>query len=253
MNFAEKVILITGACSDFGMALARYLSQHGASLALTERNVERLEMIGVECDGPDIPEPLCLVADISKEIDQVWVINETISHFGKLDVLINNAEVVEVGNLETATLEQFDRIMNTNVRALVNLTQLAVPHLEKTKGNVLNVSNAVTTMWQTGVVNYCMSKAAVDQFTRVAALELAVKHIRVNAVNPGAFVSEASMEADVDRVAHKEFLNHCEKYQGQKKGVVKDAIKTACFLIRCVKICLVVYFHIWFVMITTTI
>ena len=185
MNFTDKVILITGACSEFGTALARYLSQHGASMALTEKNVERLEHIGVECDGPDIPEPLCLVADISKEIDQMWVINETVNHFGKLDILINNAEVLEVGSLETATMQQYDRIMATNVRSMVNLTQLAIPHLEKTNGNILNISNMASTKPNGSTLVYCMSKAAVDHFTRVSALELASKRIRVNAVNPG--------------------------------------------------------------------
>jgi len=64
-----------------------------------------------------------------------------VSHFGRLDVLVNNAGILEMGTIETSTLEQYDRVFNTNVRSIYNLTQLAVPHLIKSKGNIVNVSS----------------------------------------------------------------------------------------------------------------
>ncbi|KYN26966.1 putative L-xylulose reductase [Trachymyrmex cornetzi] len=99
---------------------------------------------------------------------------------------LNNAAIVEFGSIETPSLEQYDNTFNVNVRSVFQLTTLAVPHLIKTKGNIVNVSSVAGLRPQKNNLPYCMSKAALDQFTRCVALELASRQVRVNSVNPGA-------------------------------------------------------------------
>lgn len=117
------------------------------------------------------------------------MISETIKKYNRLDVLINNAGILESGTIETTSLEQFDRVMSTNIRSIYNLTMLAVPHLIKTQGNIVNISSVNGIRSFPGVLAYNISKAAVDQFTRCVALELALKNVRVNSVNPGVTVT----------------------------------------------------------------
>lgn len=181
MDFENKVVLITGASSGIGEATSKYFANLGASLVLTGRKSEQLERVGNECKG----NPLLLIADVTKVEDNQRVIDETIAKYGKLDVLVNNAGILANGSIENTSLQQYDEIMNTNVRAVYHLTMLAVPHLIKSKGNIVNVSSVAGNRSFPGILAYGMSKAAIDQFTRCTALELAPKQVRVNAVNPG--------------------------------------------------------------------
>lgn len=185
MNFEQQVVLITGASSGIGEATAKYLSNLGASLVLTGRNSEHLTRVGEACEAISKTTPLLLIADVTNIDDNKRVIDETIAKYGKLDVLINNAGILSNGSIENTSLQQYDEIMNTNVRAVYHLTMLAVPHLIKSKGNIVNVSSVAGNRSFPGILAYGMSKAAIDQFTRCTALELAPKQVRVNAVNPG--------------------------------------------------------------------
>lgn len=113
--------------------------------------------------------------------------SETIEKYGHLDILINNAGFSIYGSIETLTMEHYDSIMATNVRGAVQLTQLAVPYLIETKGNIVNISSAAGIMPIPQACVYSMSKAALDQFTKCVAMDLASKQIRCNSVNPGKF------------------------------------------------------------------
>ncbi|EGI66780.1 PREDICTED: tropinone reductase 2-like [Acromyrmex echinatior] len=183
MSFAGKVVLITGASSGIGAETAIHFAQLGASLSITGRNKHNLEKVAEQCGKS---KPFIVTGDLANENDVKNIIDSTIKHYGKLDVLVNNAGIVGFGNIETPSLEQYDNIMNVNVRSVFQLTALAVPHLSKTKGNIVNVSSVAGLRPLRNHLSYCMSKAALDQFTRCVALELASRQVRVNAVNPGA-------------------------------------------------------------------
>ncbi|KAK9693370.1 hypothetical protein QE152_g34243 [Popillia japonica] len=206
--FKNKVVLITGASSGIGAATAKHFSTLGASLSLTGRNVENLNKIAEQCAGE--VKPLLIIADMTKESDVESIIKKTIEHFGRLDVLVNNAGVIETGGIENTSLEQYDRIFNTNVRSVYHLTMLAVPHLEKAKGNIVNVSSVTGIRASAGVLSYCMSKAAIDHFTECVALDLAPKQIRVNSVNPGVIVTELHKRGGLNEEQYAEFLNRCK-------------------------------------------
>jgi len=209
MAFKGKVVLITGASSGIGASTAERFAEEGAWLVLVGRNKENLNTVADKCTSfNDAPKPLQIVADLSKDADVVNCIETTIREFKKLDVLVNNAGILDCGTIETTTLEQYDTVMNTNVRAIFHLTHLAVPHLIKTKGNIVNVSSVNGIRSFPGVLVYNMSKSAVDQFTRCCALELAGKGVRVNSVNPGVVLTAIHKRGGMDDESYAKFLEH---------------------------------------------
>lgn len=106
MAFAGKVILITGASSGIGAATAVHFSQLGALLSLTGRNLQRLNEVAERCK-PN--KPLVITGELNNEKDVENIVKSTIKHYGKLDVLVNNAGILESGSIENTSLEQYDR------------------------------------------------------------------------------------------------------------------------------------------------
>ena len=106
MSFLKKVVLITGASSGIGAEIAIYLAQLGALLSITGRNKHNLEKVAEQCGQS---KPFIIMADLANENDVKNIIDLTIKHYGKLDVLINNAAIFELGSIETASLEQYDK------------------------------------------------------------------------------------------------------------------------------------------------
>lgn len=124
------------------------------------------------------------MADVTKDAQRI--VDETVRHFGKLDVLVNNAAILALDEIDNLDLAVFDRIFDTNVRSVMQLTHLAIPHLEQTKGNIINISSVAGLKAIPQFISYSMSKAALDHFTRLVAVGLAPKRIRVNSINPAA-------------------------------------------------------------------
>ena len=133
---------------------------------------------------------------------------KTVNRFTRLDVLVNAAGIIGSGTVENTTLDDWDTMMDINLRSIFRLMQLAVPHLEKTKGAIVNVSSVTGLRAFPGVLAYCVSKAGVDQLTRCAALELAPKGIRVNAVNPGVVRTNLHKRSGMDDAAYARFVEH---------------------------------------------
>ncbi|CAB0005524.1 unnamed protein product [Nesidiocoris tenuis] len=202
-NFQGKVVLVTGASSGIGAETARQFASLGASLAITGRNAENLQNVAKDCGQKNV---LIVVGDVSVEEDAERIIRETIDKFGRLDVLVNNAGILENGGIKDTSLAQYDRIMAVNMRAVYHLTMLAVPHLIKTKGNIVNLSSVAGTRSFQNILSYCISKSALDQLTRCTALELAADGVRVNAVNPGVISTPIFERAGMQDQAVKEYL-----------------------------------------------
>ncbi|KAK6644246.1 hypothetical protein RUM43_000513 [Polyplax serrata] len=231
MKFDGKVVLITGASSGIGAATAVHFASQGALLSLTGRNQNNLLKVADECKMTGKKDVLTIASDVTNESDVKRIIDETIRNYGKLDVLVNNAGILESGTIENTSLDQYDRVFNTNVRSIYHLTMLAVPHLIKTKGNIVNVSSVAGTKSFPGVLSYCMSKAAVDQFTTCVALELASQGVRVNSVNPGVIVTEIHKRSGMNEAAYKSFLDHCkETHALGRPGEAKEVASVITFL-----------------------
>jgi len=232
MNFNGKVVLITGASSGIGAGAAEYFANLGATLALTGRNADNLNKTIENCvTAEGTPRPLPIIGDITIESDAKMIIEKVIQTFGKLNVLINNAGILDRGTIETTSLEQYDKVMNTNVRSLYYLTMLAVPHLIATKGNVVNVSSVNGIRSFPGVLAYNISKSAVDQFTRCVALELAPKGVRVNSINPGVIITDIHRRGGLNDEEYEIFLEHSHTTHALgRPGNVEETAAAIAFL-----------------------
>jgi NAD(P)-dependent dehydrogenase (short-subunit alcohol dehydrogenase family) len=153
-------------------------------------------------------EPSALALDVTSDADVRKAFDEAIEQAGRLDVLVNAAGHISTGTIENTSLPQWDAMMNVNLRSVFNLMQLASPHLIKTKGSIVNISSVTGLRSFPGVLAYCVSKAGVDQLTRCAALELAAKGVRVNAVNPGVVVTEIHKRGGMSEADYDKFLEH---------------------------------------------
>ncbi|XP_028173476.1 uncharacterized protein LOC114362323 [Ostrinia furnacalis] len=210
--FAGKVVLLTGASSGIGAETALHFAKQEAILALVGRNKDNLEKAAKKCEevSPKKLKPITIIADVNNETDLERVINTTIEQLKQIDVLVNNAGIMTSGSIETTSLEQYDKIMTTNVRAPYYLTMLAVPHLLKTKGNIVNVSSVAGVRSFPNILAYCVSKSALDQFTRCVALELGPKGVRVNAVNPGVVITEIHMRGGMSEKDYEAYIEKCK-------------------------------------------
>lgn len=203
-----KVVLVTGASSGIGRAAAVLFANDGATVVAAARNESELTDLskGTKKGAKGGIKPH--LADLT-ELSQIErLINETIDNHGQIDVVVNSAGIIKMGSIETTTLDDWDRLMQINLRSVFQLTQMCVPHLAATKGNIVNVSSVAGTRSFPNVLAYCVSKAAIDQFTRCTALELAPKGIRVNAVNPGVVVTNLHKRSGMEDDAYQKFLEH---------------------------------------------
>ncbi len=203
----DKVVLITGASSGIGRATALKFASEGAKVALAARRAEALVEV-VRSIESSSGQAIAVVADVTREADIERVVRETVQTFGELDVLVNAAGIFATGTVETTALEDWDHMMNLNVRAPFYLIQRAMPYLIERKGNVVNVSSVTGIRAFPGILSYCTSKAAVDQLTHCVALEVADKGVRVNAVNPGVVVTHLHRSGGMDEEAYAAFLEH---------------------------------------------
>ncbi|XP_017873435.1 PREDICTED: uncharacterized oxidoreductase TM_0325-like [Drosophila arizonae] len=230
-NFKDKVIIVTGASSGIGAATAVHLASLGGLLVIVGRNVEKLKETADNILSVGGAPALQVQADMDKEADVEQIMAATLKQYGRLDVLINNAGIIEMATIETTSLAQYDRVMNTNVRAVYQLTMLATPELIKTKGSIVNVSSVCGLRAFPGVLAYNMSKSAVDQFTRCVALELAPKGVRVNSVNPGVIITELQKRGGLNDENYAKFLERSkETHALGRPGNVEEVAAAIAFL-----------------------
>ena len=201
MEFEGKVALVTGATGGIGLATAKKLAEAGARVAAAGRNQQALA-------GLDAGSIRCYRAELNNEKEAEAMVRQVIKDFGGIDILVNSAGIIAFGTIEDTSLANYDVMMNTNVRSLFHVTQLALPSIIERQGNIVNVSSVTGLCSYPGVLAYCISKAAVDQMTRCAALELAPKGVRVNAVNPGVVRSDLQKRGGLSEERYAAFLEH---------------------------------------------
>ena len=202
-----RAALVTGATSGIGRATALRFAEAGARVALVGRSAEGLREVAgqlVERGGAAVE----VRADVTDDGEARRAVAEAVENLGGLDVLVNAAGIIGNGTIEDTTLADWDAMMNVNLRSVFHLMQMSVPFLEERPGNVVNVSSVTGLRAFPGVLAYCVSKAGVDQLTRCAALELAAKGVRVNAVNPGVVVTQIHRRGGMAEEKYADFLEH---------------------------------------------
>jgi NAD(P)-dependent dehydrogenase (short-subunit alcohol dehydrogenase family) len=219
-----KVALVTGATSGIGRATVYRFAEAGARVALVGRDGAALKEAAEEVRALG-GEPAEVWADVTDEGDAARAVAETVERFEALDIVVNAAGILTNGTVETTSLADWDAMLNVNLRAVFHLMQLSVPHLERRRGNVVNVSSVTGLRAFPGVLAYCVSKAGVDQLTRCAALELAAKGVRVNSVNPGVVRTEIHKRGGMEEEAYANFLERSR--QTHPLGRVGEACEVA--------------------------
>jgi NAD(P)-dependent dehydrogenase (short-subunit alcohol dehydrogenase family) len=189
VRFKDRVCLVTGASSGIGRACARALAQEGARVVAAGRRQARLDEVVAQARASGT-DAVAVTGDIrDEETCRSWV-DTTVRRFGGLDGLVNAAGVMGSGGLLETEPAEWDRMLDTNLRAMFLLTRAAAPELIKRRGAVVNLSSVAGPRPYANLMAYVVSKAGVDAFTRCAALDLAPHGVRVNALNPGVVVTE---------------------------------------------------------------
>lgn len=203
----DKVVIVTGASSGIGYATSLKFAEAGATVVAVGRSEKDLNVLRDEANGRDGSIRVHL-ADVreTKQVDRL--VADTVQQFGRIDVLVNCAGIIQNGSIESTTQDDFDKMLDINLRSVFNLIQKSVPHLEATKGNVVSVSSVAGSRAFPNLLAYCVSKAAVDQLTRCAALDLAPKGVRINAVNPGVVVTNLHKRGGMADDNYTNFLEH---------------------------------------------
>jgi NAD(P)-dependent dehydrogenase (short-subunit alcohol dehydrogenase family) len=203
-----KTAIVTGASSGIGRATARKLAAEGFTVLAVARDAAALAGVCEEiaqAGGRATP----LAVDVTAEPGPERIVAAALA-IGGVDAIVNAAGIIASGGVAETTDAGWDAMMDINVRAPFRLIRAAVPALTASKGAVVNVSSVTGTRAFPGVAAYCVSKAAVDQLTRVAALDLAPKGVRVNAVNPGVVVTNLHRRSGMDETRYADFLERAK-------------------------------------------
>jgi len=206
-EFAEKNLFITGATSGIGKATALRFAQAGANVAAVGRNETELKGLEEDLRNLDV-RSVTISADLARDGAAGRALDQAIDALGGIDIMVNAAGHISSGTIENTASEAWDAMLNINLRSVFQLMQKALPSLIERRGNIVNVSSVTGLRAFPGVLAYCVSKAGLDQLTRCAALELAAKGVRVNAVNPGVVITEIHKRGGMNNEQYAAFLEH---------------------------------------------
>ncbi|MFX0032299.1 MAG: SDR family NAD(P)-dependent oxidoreductase [Candidatus Hodarchaeota archaeon] len=183
MKLKGKVAIITGAGAGIGEATALLFAKEGAKVCCNSISKTALNVVEkIKQSGGDA---IFVQADISKEQDAKEIVDKTVSEYGKIDILFNNAGIVLGGAIDTISTEDWDKTMAVNVRGIYLVSKFAIPYLKQTKGTIINNASSVAFKGVPNRAAYTASKGAVLSMTRAMAVDYLDDGIRVNAICPG--------------------------------------------------------------------
>jgi NAD(P)-dependent dehydrogenase (short-subunit alcohol dehydrogenase family) len=202
-----RAAVVTGASSGIGRATALHLAKDGHAVLAVGRDERALADVCrlIEHRGGQAAR---LVCDVTHADAPARALERATTEYGGLDVLVNAAGVIASGPVTETTDDSWDAMMDVNVRSVFRMIREAAAALADRRGAVVNVSSVAGTRAFPGLASYCVSKAALDQLTRCAALDLAPKGVRVNAVNPGVVVTNLHRRGGMDEARYAAFLEH---------------------------------------------
>lgn len=186
-SIAGKVVVITGASSGLGEATARRLASEGATLVLGARRRERLDALKAELGGAT----LTLETDVTRRADVEALINTAVTEFGRVDVLLNNAGLMPNSMLETLRVEDWERMIDTNIKGVLYGIAAVLPHMIRQKsGHVINVASVAGHKVRPSSAVYSATKHAVRIISEGFRMEMTPHGIRSTIISPGAVATE---------------------------------------------------------------
>lgn len=190
------VALVTGASSGIGEATARHLAAHGAAVAIAARRTERLESLAdtIRAEGGTV---LPLTVDVTDQDQAVDAVERTVAELGRLDTVVNNAGVMLLGSVVDAPVEEWERMIDLNLKGLLYVAHAALPHLlaaaddgPRHVADLVNISSVAGRVARLGSGVYNLTKHGVGAFSESLRQEVTGRHVRVSLVEPGAVDTE---------------------------------------------------------------
>lgn len=197
----NKIALITGASRGIGRGIAEVFAKQGANIAFTYNASNEaataletaLQQFGIKAKG--------YKSDASKYDQAQLLVEEVLKDFGSIDILINNAGITKDNLLMRISEEDFDKVIEVNLKSVFNLTKAVIkPMMKQRFGSIINMSSVVGIKGNAGQTNYAASKAGILGFTKSVALELGSRNIRCNAIAPGFIETEMTDKLDENTV-----------------------------------------------------
>lgn len=220
MRVKDKVVVLTGAASGIGRATAILFAKEGAIQVLSDIDEKGLkETLNLIKEGKD--KITVMKVDVRKSAEVKNMIDSTVKKYGRIDVLIVNAGVVRVGQVEEFPDADYDLLIDVNLKGTHYTCKYAVPYFKKQKfGSIITLTSVAAHIGQVNHANYCSTKAGVLGYTRALALDLAPYNVRVNSVSPGA-TDTPMLQSDVAKQAKDRGVKYeVVKSEFEKEGVM---------------------------------
>jgi len=185
MELKEKVALVTGAAQGIGKAVALMLARHGADVIVADVNLEKAAETAREVEAIG-RGAMAVKVDVTRLSDVEQMVESALGRFGKIDILVNNAGIARDKLILRMTEEDWDTVLDVNLKGTFNCTKAVIKHMSKQRsGKIVNIASVVGEMGNAGQANYSASKAGVIGLTKTIAREFAQRGINVNAIAPG--------------------------------------------------------------------
>ena len=225
---SDQVALVTGASRGIGAVIAQRLARDGAKVAVNYQASEdaALQVVrGITEAGGDA---VVMSADVSRENEADALVKQVIEQWGRIDILVNNAGITRDRLLLRMTSEDWDRVLEVNLRGAFLCTKYVMPHLiRRRQGRVVNISSVVGLGGNPGQANYAASKAGLIGFTKAVAREVASRNITVNALAPG-FIDTGGMVDQMTEEARKTVLGRIPMERFGSADDVAEAVSFLC-------------------------
>jgi 3-oxoacyl-[acyl-carrier protein] reductase len=191
MRFENQTAIVTGAGRGIGHAIAMRLASEGARVACVSRTEANAKRTAGEINAARADAARAYAVDVADHAAVQKVGAQILEDFGKIDILVNNAGVIRDGLAMRMSIEDWDTVINTNLRGAFNFTQAIMrPMIKQRSGRIINISSVIGLIGNAGQTNYAASKAGLIGLTKSLARELASRHITVNAVAPGFIATD---------------------------------------------------------------
>jgi len=226
LELEGKIALVTGAAQGIGRAIALLLAQKGADIVVSDINLEKAEEMAKEIEAVG-RKGMAIKVDVANTDDVERMIEAILEQFGQIDILVNNAGIARDKLILRMTEEDWDAVLNVNLKGTFNCTKAVIKHMSKQrKGKIVNIASVVGEMGNVGQANYSASKAGVIGFTKTIAREFAQRGINVNAIAPG-YIETPMTEALPEKV--KEELRRMIPME--RLGRPEDVAQAVLFLV----------------------